>query len=154
MINNNYNDKNDDILYEYKEFKNDKFSELPPEMLILRRKFQKVKKLKLIITSHTRNRSNYNVFSSNSYNSDENNINASYNNSNYNDNNINEGILQKKDVDNNIFVLLNLNWLFPQLIEIEIDLSNDNLIKDQIKLYKHELKIFSKVIKREIKRTF
>ena len=153
MINNNYNDKNDDILYEYKEFKNDKFSELPPEMLILRRKFQKVKKLKLIITSHTRNRSNYNVFSSNSYNSDENNINASYNNSNYNDNNINEGILQKKDVDNNIFVLLNLNWLFPQLIEIEIDLSNDNLIKDQIKLYKHELKIFSKVIKREIKRT-
>ena len=143
------NNKNEDI-YQFKEFKNDIFSEIPPEMLILRRKFQMVKKMKLIITNHIRNKNHNNPFSSNSYNSSENNIN---NSSHDNDNNLKEVILQKKDIDNNIFVLLNLSWLFPQLIEIEIDLSAPNIMKDQINFYKPELKLFSKIIKREIKGT-
>ena len=152
IINNNF--KDDDILYEFKETENDKQLELPAEMLILRRKFQTVKKMKLIISNdyHGRNRSNYNMFSSNSYNSSaDNNMN---NSSNDNINNpLNEYILKKKDLDNNIFVLLNLNWIFPELIEIEIDFSDENITKDQINLYKSKLKLLAKIFKRNLKST-
>ena len=149
MINNNFND--DEYIYEFKEFEKDKDLELPPEMIILRRKFQKVKKMKLIINN--KNRGNYNPFSSNSFNSSQNNINISSNDNNNINDNLNNFTLRKKDIDNNIFVLLNLNWLFPQLIEIEIDLSDENIIKDQINLYKSELLNFSKIIKRALKKT-
>jgi hypothetical protein len=64
-----------------------------------------------------------------------------------------DGILKQKDIDNNIFVLLNLTWLFPQLFEIEVDLSNENMINDYISLYKSKLLIFSNNIKRNIKET-
>ena len=157
QINNNI--KDEDTLYQFKEFEKDKDLDLPPEMLILRRKFQKVKKMKLIINNkyHKKNKGDNNFFSSNSFHSSQNNINIntnSYDNINNNDNdNVNENILRKEDIDYNIFVLLNLKWLFPQLIEIEIDLSDDNIIKDQINLYKSNLKKFSKFIKRSIKET-
>jgi hypothetical protein len=64
-----------------------------------------------------------------------------------------DGILKQKDIDNNIFVLLNLTWLFPQLFEIEVDLSNENMINDYITLYKSKLLIFSNNVKRNIKET-
>ena len=48
---------------------------------------------------------------------------------------------------------MNLNWLFPNIIEIEIDLSNDNIMKDQIGVYKSGLKFFSKILKRNLKNT-
>ena len=60
---------------------------------------------------------------------------------------------RKKDVDNIIFILLNLNWLFPHLIEIDIDLSNDNIIRDQMSIYKSGPKYFSKILKRSPKQT-
>ena len=155
VLNSNFK-VDDDILYAFKECKNDKDMELPPEMIILRRKFQNVKKLKLSINNNylIKNRTNYDKFSSNSYHSSEdNNINLSSNdNNNSNDNSI-DFVLRKKDIENNIFVLLNLNWIFPQLIEVEIDLSDENITKDQINLYKSELKIFSKIIKRSLKTT-
>ncbi len=152
IINNNF--KDDDILYEFKESKNDKDLELPTEMLILRRKFQKVKKIKLLINNyyHGKNGSNNNMFSSNSYNSSAENININ-NSSNDNINNLNEFILKKKDLENNIFVLLNLNWIFPQLIEIEIDFSDENITKEQINLYKSKLKLLANIFKRSLKTT-
>ena len=153
IIQNNFKDEN--ILYEFKENKNDINMEVPSEMLILRRKFQKVKKIKLIINNNNQiqNKNYYNIFSSNSYNSSEDDeINNSLNDNNEN-NNLNKCLLKKKDIDNNIFVLLNLNWIFPQLIEVEVDLSDENLTKDQINLYKSELKIFAKIFKRSLKTT-
>ena len=120
QINNNITD--DDILYEFKEFEKDKDLDLPPEMLILRRKFQTVKKMKLIINNnyHNKNKVDNNFVSSNSFNSSQNNINSndniSNNNNNNNNDNVNEKIFRKEDIDYNIFVLLNLKWLFPQLI--------------------------------------
>ena len=154
QINNNIRD-DDDILYEFKEFEKDKDLDLPPEMLILRRKFQTVKKMKLIINNnyHSENKGDNNFFSSNSYNSSQNNININSNDNINNNDNVNENILRKEDIDYNIFVLLNLKWLFPQLIEIEFDLSDENIMKDQINLYKSDLKKFAKFIKRTIKET-
>ena len=156
-INTNDNNKEETILYEFKESNIDKKFELPMEMLILRRKFQTVKKMKLIINNNNRgkNCSNYKIFSSNSYNSSTDNNNLM--NNSFNDNNSNspltEFILKKKDLENNIFILLNLNWIFPQLIEIEIDFSDENITKEQINLYKSKLKLLAKILKRSLKST-
>ena len=114
-------------------------------------------KKKLIINNNNnscKNCSNYNMFSSNSYNSSaDNNFmnNSSIDNNSYNP--FNECILKKKDLENNIFILLNLNWIFPQLIEIEIDFSDENITKEQINLYKSKLKVLSKILKRSLKST-
>ena len=151
----NNNNKNEDKLYEYKELKNDNKYELPPEMLILRRKFQTIKKIKLIIDKnyHAKNKSNNDRLSSHSYISGENNnSNGSLNDSNDNAN-LEEFMIKKKDIDNNIFVLLNLNWLFPQLIEIDMDFSNEDLMKDQISVYKSGLISLANMLKRSLKKT-
>ncbi len=147
----NKNIKNEEKIYRYKESKEDNKYEIPPEMLILRRKFQMVTKMKLIISKNYRikNKScNNNKFSSNG--SD---INNSINDVSQSQSN-NEYTIKKRDVDNNIFVLLNLSWLFPQLIEIEIDLTNEDIIKDQIELYKSGLIMLTKLIKRNLKKTY
>ena len=39
--------------------------------------------------------------------------------------------LEPKDVIYNVFLFFNLKWLFPNLIEIELDLTNENILKDQ-----------------------
>ena len=39
------------------------------------------------------------------------------------------------------------------MIEIEIDLSNDNIVKDQISVYNSGLKYFSKLLRRNLKNT-
>ena len=136
-------------LYKFKEFEEDKKLEIPIEMIILKRKFQNVQKLKLILNSNNQTKgikSNMNLSSD-----------SHFSNESSNDNNISsaieDGVLKQKDIDNNIFVLLNLTWLFPQLFEIEVDLSNENMINDYITLYKSKLLIFSNNIKRNIKET-
>ena len=139
--------KKDKVMYEFKEKKSDKKLPFPIEMLILKRKFNAIKKLKLIISNNI-SKKDKNIFDSDSFNDKDNSyINISF------DSNFSERNLKQKDIKNNIFVLLNLNWLFPQLIEIEIDLSNDNIIKDQINIYKSGLKYFSKILKRNLKNT-
>ena len=145
------NIKNEDKNYKFKVLRDDNKLEIPPEMLILRRKFQTVKKMKLILNNNYRIRNkSYYKFSSN--NTSE--MNNSMNDSKYNWSQIdNDYILKKKDVDNSIFVLLNLSWLFPQLIEIDVDLSNEDLIKDQISLYKSGLMILTDLLKRNLKKT-
>ena len=139
--------KKDKIMYEFKEQKKDKNLPFPIEMLILKRKFDTIKKLKLIV-SYSRSKKDKNIFDSSSF-SDKpgSGMNISFSS------NCSEKNLRKDDVQNNIFVLLNLRWLFPNLIEIEIDLSNDNIIKEQIDIYKSSLKYFSKLLKRSLKNT-
>ena len=85
-----------------------------------------MKKIKLILKSYD---SDINELK-NTYSSifNEYNDNISYNSKYKN----NKGLLTKKDVENNIYVLFNLKWIFPQLLELEIDLSDKDLIIDQI----------------------
>jgi len=135
------------IIYEFREKNSDKNLGFPIEILILKRKFQTIKKIKLMI-SNSVSRSKKNIFDSESFSDKDNSfINVSFSS------NLSEINLKQKDIQNIIFVLLNLNWLFFNIIEIEIDLSNDNIIKEQILLYKSSLKHFSKLLKRNIKNT-
>ena len=133
------------LTYEFKEKKSDDDLQFPIEMLILKRKFLTIKKLKLMISDSKLKKHIFDTDSSND--KDNSYVNISFSS------NISETNLKAKDVQNIIFVLLNLDWLFPTIIEIEIDLSNDNIIKDQISLYKSSLKYFSKILKRSIKNT-
>ena len=142
-------------LYKFKEFNEDKKLEIPIEMIILKRKFQNVKKLKLTLNSNSHIKgikTNMNI-SSDSHFSNESPNYHEMSNDNIISNEIEDGILKQRDIDNNIFVLLNLSWLFPQLFEIEVDLSNENMINDYISLYKSKLLIFSNNVKRNIKET-
>ena len=125
-----------EILYRYKEFKKDKNSILPVEMLILMRKFTMVKKLKLTINKD---------YISNSI-SEEGLDNISY------ANNIDINI-EQSDIQNNILILLNLDWLFQSLVDLEVDLSNDYIIESQINLYRNILERFAKYIHKDIKIT-
>ena len=128
-----------EILYKFKEFKEDKNSILPVEMYILMRKFSMVKKIKLTI--------NKDYVSIN--NEEENN---SINLSNANNNNLGS-IFDKNDLENNILILLNLDWLFQSLVDLEVDLSNDTIIESEINLYRYSLERFAKIIHRDIKIT-
>ena len=140
------NAKNKKIIYEFKEKKEDKDLKFPIELMILKRKFQIVKKLKLVISNHSSKGKN--IFDSSSFNDKGN----SYKNWSFSSIK-SETDLKPKDVQNNIFILLNLNWLFPHLIEIEINLSNDNIIREQMSIYKSGPKYFSKLLKRNLKKT-
>ena len=133
------------LTYEFKEKKSDNDLQFPIEMLIIKRKFLTIKKLKLMISDSKLKKHIFDTDSSSEKNNSYVNISFS--------SNISETNLKAKDVQNIIFVLLNIDWLFPTIIEIEIDLSNDNIIKDQISLYKSSLKYFSKILKRSIKNT-
>ena len=119
--------KNDDHTFEYKERKFSKDIQLPIEMLILLRKFNMTKTLRLTI--------NNDYFS----------INDDMSKSSEN---IDK---KKKEIENIILILLNLDWLFPSLVELELDLSNINLIESQIKLHRYGLDVFSKFINKETK---
>ena len=140
--------KKEKIIYEFKEQESDKNFPFPIEMLILKQKFQMIKRLKLII-SNSLSKNDKNIFDSDSFIEGDN---ASFVNISFSSS-VSEKNLKQKDVQNIIFVLLNLNWLFPNIIEIEIDLSNDNIMKDQIGVYKSGLKFFSKILKRNLKNT-
>ena len=41
-------------------------------------------------------------------------------------------LLDQKDKMNNNFILFNIQWLFPHLLEIELDLTNEYILKDEI----------------------
>ena len=125
--------ENDNYEYVFKKFKEDKKYGLPVEMLILLRKFNIVKNLKLTIN---------NTNSEDYLNCD---------NDNENNNNSEEVILELSDLQNTIFVLLNLEWLFPNIVELEVDLSNENIKESEINLYKKSLKHFGKLLHKDIK---
>ena len=114
-------------------------------MLILIRKFNFVKKLKLVLKTENNNNDEENNTNTNIFNFLSNNF---INNSGYS----NDSYLDKTDVQNTILVFLNLEWLFPNVVEIDVDLTcpelTDYLVNN---IYSTYLKIFSKIFKKDIK---
>ena len=130
-----------DIFYKFKKFKDDNKNNLPVEMYILMRKFNIVKKLKLTINNNASTEINSN--------NDDN----FENNTNNNSSQSGEMILDQNDIQNNIFILLNIEWLFPSLAELEIDFSSDSLTESIINLYQYYLRKFSKIVHKDLKIT-
>ena len=98
-----YMDNNLNTMYIFRELKTKKQLYIPLEVLVLREKFEKIKKLKLILKKNNPNNDNNDIL-----------------------------LLDQKDILNNVFILLNLKWLFPYLFEIELDITNENILKDII----------------------
>ena len=136
-------EKNDnELYYKFKKLKDDNSYNLPVEMLILIRKFSLVKKLKLVLNTETNSEENECSFTFN------NNSNTANNTSNFS----NDSVLEKNDVQNNILIFLNLEWLFPNVVEIEVDLTCDTLTEYLINnVYAHNLRVFSEIFKKDIK---
>ena len=114
-------DINANIFYRFRELKSKNPIDVPLEVLILREKFERIKKLKLILK---RNISNNELL-----------------------------LFEQNDIINYIFILFNLKWLFPFLIEIELDLTNESILKDQIILNNDKFRNFMKKANRNKKIT-
>ena len=93
-----------DYDYLFKEFKEDENLIIPIECIILLKKFEIIKKIKISID-------NLNGLNS----------------------------IDENTVRNNIFLLLNINWLFFNVMGIEIDLSNEEMYNDYKNLYNEKL---------------
>ena len=123
------------ITYEFRELKDDKKNMLPSEMLILLQKFNIVRKLKLTISN------NYKSLDEDSIEKKNKNMNET------------ESISNLNYLQNIILILLNNEWLFQNIVELEVDLSDDNLLGSEINLYNYDLTRFSKLIHKDIKIT-
>ena len=64
-----------------------------------------------------------------------------------------ENDISKETIRNNIFILLNAEWLFQNVIEININLSNEEMNKDYFTLYNEKLIKLSNKSKQIIKNT-
>ena len=93
-------DSNMNCSYLFQDLKTKKTINIPLEILILREKFENIKKLKLILK---KNMNNNEIL-----------------------------LLDQKDLLNNMFILLNLQWLFRFLFEIELDLTNEKILKEEM----------------------
>ena len=109
--------------FQFKELKEDKKEILPTEMRLLIKKFSIIKKIKLTINDNESNKK----FKKEPFQLDSN------------------------DIQNNILVLFNLDWLFQNLLELEVDLSNENLLKEQIDIQSNNLNILSDLLNKDIK---
>ena len=138
FIKNKILEKNEnEILYKFKKLKEDNSYDLPIEMLILIRKFNYIKKIKLVLNTKTNSDEGENYFR---------NSNTTY----YSSIISTDSILEKNDIENFILVFLNLEWLFPNLMEIDSDLTSDELTEYLVNnVYSFDLKIFSEVFKRD-----
>jgi hypothetical protein len=110
-----------ELVFEFQETKEEKRRKLPTEMRCLIKKFGTVKNLKLSI--------NDKIFQDEK---DEFNFDI-------------------KDIQNIIIVLYNTEWLFQNLVEIEMDLSNYNLFTKQLNMQKQRLKILSDILNKNKK---
>ena len=109
--------------FQFKEFKEDKKEILPAEMRLLIKKFSIVKKLKLTLSDDKNKKNKKNKLFE----------------------------LNSNDIQNNILVLFNINWLFQNLLELEVDLSNEYLLKEQIDIQSMNLEILSDLLNKEPK---
>ena len=66
-------------------------------------------------------------------------------------NRLEEYNLDINDLQNIIIILYNSEWLFQNLLEIEIDLSNDALLNNQYNIQKKSLKLLSESLNKEKK---
>ena len=108
------------IEFKFRDIKEEKKKNLPAEMRCLIKKFTTIKNLKLSI------------------------------NENKSQNKLEELNLDRNDIQNFIIILYNSEWLFQNLLEIEIDLSNDSLLRNQYLIQSKSLKMFSELLKKEI----
>ena len=111
------------LVFEFKDIKSEKKRKLPSEMRCLIKKFTTVKNLKLLINNNNKT----NQDTSEEYN------------------------LDITDIQNIIIILFNTEWLFQNLLEIEIDLSNYKLYSKQLNIQNQKLKILSDILKTEKK---
>ena len=125
-----------DFCYKFKTLASDKREPIPIEMIILIQKFKKIRKLILNIDRSVKS------------NNTEDNLNAGNSS-----NSSSDSIFSQSDILNYIFVLSNIEWLFSDLLELEVDLSNDNLTTSLIKAHRNNLKRFAKLINKEVKLT-
>ena len=110
--------------FQFKELKEDKNEILPVEMRLLLKKFTIVKKVKLTINNNNKDNKKK---KKESFKLDEN------------------------DIQNNILVLFNLDWLFQNLLELEVDLSSEDLLKSQLDVYSKNLTILSDLLNKDIR---
>ena len=68
--------------------------------------------------------------------------------------NNNEIRLDSNDLINNIFILFNIKWLFPNLIELELDLTNENIFKEKILSFSDKFDKFLKKAKKNKNATY
>ena len=108
------------IFFQFKDIKEEKKNNLPAEMRCLIKKFSTIKNLKLSI------------------------------NNNKSSNKLEEFNLDLIDIQNIIIILYNSEWLFQNLLEIEIDLSNDSLLRNQFEIQYQNLRNLSELLKRDI----
>ena len=104
--------------YLFKEFKGDENNIIPIECKILLKKFQTIKKLKILI-----------------------------------DNKNGDNLIDKNTINNTILVLLNINWLFGNVIDLEIDLSNEEIYNDYLLLIGEQLNLLSNFTKKNLRNT-
>lgn len=109
--------RRENFVYKYRPGKKGEFI-IPVEMLILAKKFQTVRKIKLGISEFNGNGSN-----------------------------------MSNTIKNYIFVFLNLNWIFSNVIEIEVDLSNENFYNDLFDVFHEKLVELAKQSNRLLKNT-
>lgn len=108
--------------FQFKELKEEKKELLPVEMRLLLKKFSIVKKVKLTLNNNDINHKNNEIFK-----------------------------LDSNDIQNNILVLFNLDWLFQNLLELEVDLSNEDLLKSQLGIQSNNLRILSDLLNKDVK---
>ena len=109
------------VEFKFKDIKLENKSDFPAEMKCLIKKFATIKNLKISIN-----------------NKNEKNKIEKYN-------------LDLNNIQNTIFILYNSEWLFQNLLEIEIDLSNDNFIQNQYNIQSKNLKILEDRFKKNKK---
>lgn len=71
-------------------------------------------------------------------------------NNNKSSNKLEEFNLDLIDIQNIIIILYNSEWLFQNLLEIEIDLSNDSLLRNQFEIQYQNLRNLSELLNRDI----
>ena len=108
--------------FQFKELKEEKKELLPVEMRLLLKKFSIVKKVKLTLNNNDINHKKNEIFK-----------------------------LDSNDIQNNILVLFNLDWIFPNLLELEVDLSNEDLLKSQLLIQSKNLRILSELLNKDAK---
>ena len=108
------------IFFQFKDIKEEKKNNLPAEMRCLIKKFSTIKNLKLSI------------------------------NNDKSSNKLEEFNLDLVDIQNIIIILYNSEWLFQNLLEIEIDLSNDSLLRNQFEIQYQNLRNLSELLNRDI----
>ena len=112
--------RNRTIEFQFREIKEEKKKNLPAEMRCLIKKFTTIKNLKLSI------------------------------NNNKSHNNLEEFTLDMNDIQNTIIILYNSEWLFQNLLEIEIDLTNNSLQRIQNHIQSQNLKKLSEILNTDI----